>query len=75
MNFFRLNLRTALLDLGVFIIGIFLIRIFLKICIFDCAGVKQSPFLILGVILVFIAILHFLINLVTFLFKGKKRRR
>jgi len=74
MNFLKLSLRTALLDLGVFIIGIFLIRVFLKICVFDCAGVKQSPFLYLGVILVILAILHFLINLVIFLSKRKKIR-
>ena len=75
INFFKLSLGTFILDLLVLIIGFFLIVTFLQICIFNCSQVKQSPFLVLGIVLFFIALLHFIINLIIFIYKKIKHNK
>jgi hypothetical protein len=72
-NPFRLNWKISLIDFGVFVLGYVLVVSFFKLCIFNCEETGQSPFFYLGIALVFLSVLHVLINIIYFLFRKIKK--
>jgi len=73
---FILNLKTFIIDLIIFVIGIFLLFGFL-ITWRSLLGQSclQPPIIYLGLILIIISIIHFIINLIIFIYKKLKKRK
>jgi len=81
-SIFILNLKTFVIDLVIFVIGI-LLFVGLITCRIDksatgecleCAQLcHHSPLFYLGLILILISIIHFIINLINFIYKKSRK--